>query len=174
MPATVNILEWNGAAASPTKTSKTSATVRFKKADNATVDSNNPLVKPASGFDRSMEKWLRLAIGATAPTGSITNPQFYTDGAGYGTGITALARTTNAGVYAAPAIPADDTTNATSDLFTFTSAARKDMDAVNAGPFSTANTDIGDFLVCYLRIDNTVTAPATLAAETLTFTYDET
>ena len=56
MAATVEIQEKNGAGGTPTN--KASGTVRFKNADDATVDTANPLVKPPSGYDYSFEKWL--------------------------------------------------------------------------------------------------------------------
>src|ERR1041385_8474829 len=117
MAATVLIREKN--TAGETATDKTSGTIRFKKADDATVDANNPLVKPAAGSERSYEKWLRLNV-SVAPTGQITNPKFYTDGAnGYGTGISLYVRTTNPGSFSTPAIPAND--SAGTDAFTYTS-----------------------------------------------------
>lgn len=67
MAATVQILEKNGAG--PTTTDKTSGTIRFKNADNATVDTGNPMVKPGAGTDYSFEKWLRLNVtGGRRPT----------------------------------------------------------------------------------------------------------
>lgn len=171
MAATVDIMEWNGASGSPTKATKTAGTVRFKNADNSTVDANNPLVKPDSGFERSYEKWLRLRIGATGPTGSITNVQFYADGAnGYGTGIDVYVRDANPSAYATPVKPSADT--GASSAFTYTSGARK---SVGAGPYSGTNVDIGDFIVMHMRVDNTASAPQnTTATETFTFSYDET
>ncbi|KKK62608.1 hypothetical protein LCGC14_3002610, partial [marine sediment metagenome] len=46
MPATVLIEELNGAG--QTATDKTSGVVRFKNADNAAVDTANPLVIPTA------------------------------------------------------------------------------------------------------------------------------
>lgn len=173
MAATVDIMEWNGTSGSEASTSKTSGTVRFKKADNATVDSNNPLVRPGGGgTDRSYEKWLRLRIGGTGPSGSITNPQLYSDGGnGLGTGVSAYIRTTNPGSYATPAIPGND--SAGTNLFTYVTGSRKDMDAVNAGPFTGTNTNIGDYAVLWFSIADTA-GPGTTPSETLTWTYDET
>ncbi len=171
MAATVQILEKNGGGESATD--KTNGSVRFKNADNATVDANNPLVKPTSGVDRSYEKWLRLHIGGTGPTGEISNPQFYTDGTNnFGTGISLYIRTTNPGSYSAPAEPANDA--AGTSAFSYSVSSRKDMDAVNAGPFSSINVDIADYAVLWMAIDSSVTAPQNpTASETLTFSFDE-
>ena len=86
MAATVTILEFHGTTATPTTTNKTSGTVRFKNADNATVDLNNPMVVPTAGTDYSFEKKLRLNAAGTFT--QISNLAAYTDGAnGLGTGV---------------------------------------------------------------------------------------
>ena len=46
MAATVQLVEKNGAGG--TQTDKTSGTIRFKNADNSTVDTSNPMVKPGA------------------------------------------------------------------------------------------------------------------------------
>ena len=170
MAATVLIREKNGAG--ETATDKTSGTVRFKAADNATVDINNPLVKPTAGNFRSYEKWLRLNF-STGPTGQITSPRFYTDGSnGFGTGIALYARTTNPGSYSTPVTPSDD--SAGTDAFSYTSGASKALDVANAGPF-TGTGDKGDYLVLWITLASSVSAPQNpTASETLTFQWDET
>lgn len=170
MAATVDIYEKN--TVSETGTSKTSGTIRFKKADDATVNASNPLVKPTSGSDRSYEKWLRLHIGGTGPTGSITSPKFYTSG-NQGTGATTYIRTTNPGSFTTPAIPSDDT--AGTDATTYTSSGKKDIDVANAGPYTGTNTDIADYAVLWTTLSTSVTAPQNPTSTiTLSFEYNET
>lgn len=172
MAATVILNEWNGSSGSEAATDKTSGTIRLKKADNATVNISNPLKKPAAGNDRSFEKWLRLRITGTGPTGEISNPQLYASG-GPGTGATIYIRTTNPGAYSTPATPAND--SAGTDITTYNSGSRKDMDAVNAGPFTGTNTNIADYAVCWMTIGTTISAPQNpTSSTTITFTYDET
>ncbi len=77
MAATVQILEKNGAGASTTD--KTSGTIRFKNADDATVDLNNPMVVPTSGTDYSFEKWIRFNVSGGTYS-QITNIKAYSDG----------------------------------------------------------------------------------------------
>ena len=102
MAATVIVNEFHGPTATPVKTDKTSGTVRFKNADNATVDLNDPMVIPTAGTDISFEKILRL--NATGTFTSISNYGFYTDGAnGLGTGVTCLYK--KDGAYATPSEP---------------------------------------------------------------------
>jgi hypothetical protein len=168
MAATVLIREKNGAGEAATD--KTGGTIRFKNADDANVDLNNPLVKPSSGqFDRSFEKWLRMNI-SVAPAGQITAPKVYMTGSAE-TGQTLYMRTTNPGAYTQPAEAASDA--GYTDAFTFTSGSPKAMDVANAGPF-TGTGDKGDYLVMMMKIADNIAAPGTLAAKTLTLQWDET
>lgn len=167
MAATVLIREKNGAG--ETATDKTSGTIRFKNADNATVDLVNPLVKPGAGVDYSFEKWLRLNV-SVAPAGNITNPKVYMTGSA-DTGQLLYMKTTNPGTYTQPA----EGTTATgyTDAFTYTSGSPKALDVANAGPF-TGTGDIADYLVMLMTVGTTVAAPGTLNAKTITFQWDET
>lgn len=167
MAATVLIREKNGAG--ETATDKTSGTIRFKNADDATVDLNNPLVKPGAGVDYSYEKWLRLNV-SVAPAGNITNPKVYMTGSA-DTGQNLYMRTTNPGSYTTPA-EATATTGYT-DAFTYTSGSPKALDVANAGPY-TSTGDKGDYLVMMMTVGTTVAAPGTLNSKTITFTWDET
>ncbi len=174
MAATVTVREWNGTSGSEVSTDKTSGTVRAKNADNATVDANNPLVRPASSSDYSFLKYLRLHIGGTGPSGTISNLELYSDGTNnYGTGITIWIKTTNPGSYSTP-VKATTTTGFT-DIFTYSSGSRKDMDVAKAGPFSGTNIDIGDYAQMFMEVASTATAPQNpTSSETITFSWDET
>jgi len=163
MVATVLVGEKNGAGG--TFTDKTSGIVRFKNADNPTVDLVNPMVVPVAGTDYSYEKWLKMKIGGTGPASQITNLKFYTDGAnslGTGVGLYAKAVTT----YATPA-EATATTGYT-DAFTYTSGSPLSL---GAGPYSSTNTEMGDHCVMICTVDSTA-GPGT-PSDTLTFGYDE-
>lgn len=164
MPATVTIGEKNGAGG--TYTDKTSGTIRFKNADNATVDTANPMVIPGAGSDYSFEKWLRLKIGGTGPSVQISNLKFYTDGAnGLGTGVLLWAK-----AVASYATPAEATsTSGYTNAFTYTSGSSLSL---GAGPYSTINTEMGDHCVLMLEVQSTATQGQT-PTETLTFSYDE-
>lgn len=164
MPATVTIGEKNGAGG--TYTDKTSGTIRFKNADNATVDTANPMVIPGAGSDYSFEKWLRLKIGATGPSVQISNLQFYTDGGnGLGTGVLLWAK-----AEASYATPAEATgTAGYTNAFTYTAGAALSL---GAGPYSATNTEMGDHAVLMLEVQSTATQGQT-PTETLTFSYDE-
>lgn len=168
MAATVLIREKN--TVSETNTDKTSGTVRFKNADNATVDLVNPMVLPGAGSDFSFQKFLRLDASVAA-AGNITSPVFYCDGAQSNTGITMYAKTTNLAAFATPV--EETATTGYTDAFTYTSGSPKALDAVNAGPF-TGTGDFGDYLKLMLAVGTTATAPGTITSETMTFAWNET
>ena len=176
MVATVLIREKNGAG--ETATDKTSGTVRFKNADNATVDTNNPLVIPTSNTEYSYEKFLRAHIGGTAPDTEITNLEFYMDGAkGWAAGVKLWGR--GIAAYTTPAVPTETndppqipvggTPVAATDAFTWTSGSPLSL---GAGPFSTINTDMGNYVDLVMEVEIGSTQGA-LATETATFEYDE-
>ena len=162
MAATVQLVEKNGAGGTPTD--KTSGNIRFKNADNATVDLNNPLVKPTSGFDYSFEKWLRANV-AGGTYSQITNLRIYSDGAnGMGAGVEVYAKAvTN---YATPAEATATTGYA--DFFSYTSGAALSL---GAGPY-TSTGEKGDHAVLMCRVGTTVSGGLT-PSETLTLAWDE-
>ena len=173
MAATITIEEWTSTG---TRTDKTSGTVRFKNANNATVDLNDPMVVPttATGIDYSFNKMLRLEIGSNAASFTqLSNLKFYTDGAsGFGAGVSLEAV---ASTWAAPAA----TTSSTgySDAFAFVSTAAL---ALSTGTFGSsaysstvgATAEIGKFADLLLYV-STAASQGTLSAETVTFSYDE-
>lgn len=162
MAATVQIVEKNGAGG--TQTDKTSGTIRFKNADNSTVDLNNPMVKPVSGTDYSFEKWIAFNVSGGTYS-QITNIKAYSDGSsGLGTGVGCYAKAVT--TYATPA-EATATTGYTS-LFSYTSGSPLSL---GAGPY-TSTGEKGDHLVMMLTVDNTVTGGVT-PSETLTIAWDE-
>ena len=162
MAATVQIVEKNGAGG--TQTDKTGGTVRFKNADNSTVDLLNPMVKPPSGSDWSFEKWLRLNITGGSYT-QITNVKAYTDGSsGLGTGVNLWGKAVT--TYASPAEATASTGYA--NMFTYTSGSALSL---GAGPF-TGTGEKGDHLVMMLEVQSTASGGLT-ASETLTIAWDE-
>lgn len=162
MPATVQIIEKNGAGGTPTD--KTGGNVRLKKADNSTVDLVNPLVKPGAGSDWSFEKWLRLNVTGGTYT-QITSIRAYTDGSsGLGTGINLWAKAVAS--YATPALGTASTGYA--NAFTYTTGAPLSL---GAGPF-TATGEKGDHLVLLAEVLSTAAGGLT-TSETITVAWDE-
>lgn len=176
MAASVLIREKNGTGEAATD--KTSGTVRFKNADNATVDLNNPLIVPTANTEYSYEKWLRAYIGATGPSSQITNLEFYMDGAkGWAAGIKLWAVADAA--YSTPGVPTetDDppeapvngTPAAMDDAFGYTSSSPLSL---GSGPYSSTSSDFGSYLVLVMEVE-VGSSPSLLTAETATFEYDE-
>lgn len=167
MAATIQIHEMSALAAG---TDKTSGTVRFKDADDATVDANNPLVIPAADSVYSYTKKLRPYMDA-APDTSISNIRWYTDGTiSFGTGISVSCKNigTTFGSQYKTAMAAG------ADLFGKTSGSPLDGDGTDAGPFVPADDDsyIGDIIELQMAVASTASS-GTLTAETLTLAYDE-
>lgn len=180
MVATVLIREWNGSSAAPVQTSKQGGTIRFKSADNAVVNTSSRLIIPtlASSQLYSFQKWVRLEI-SVVPSVDIDNLRAYSDGAsGWGVGVKGWYRQRS--TYETPVAPAtaDDppkgpgSTVDMIDFFTAISTASADMDAGNAGPFTTTG-DIGDWLALVMEAESSAVQGQT-PTEPLTFAYDET
>lgn len=162
MAATVQIVEKNGAGG--TTTDKTSGSIRFKNADNATVDLSNPMVVPGSGTDYSFEKWLRINI-TVAPAGQISNVRAYSDGSnGLGTGMGLYAKAVTS--YATPAEATS--TSGYTDFFTYNSGSALSL---GAGPY-TGTGEKGDHLVMIATVASTASGGIT-PSETLTIGWDE-
>lgn len=171
MSATIKFREKNGVG--QTATDKTGGTVRFKKADNATVDTNNPMTVPVSGSSWSFRKYLRLFISAPGGFTQISNLRAYSDGAtGFGTGVNCWVKTV--GSYATPALETVNTGYVA--LASATAGAPLDLDAINAGPFTPdspfVQKDIGDYIQLALEVLSTA-AGGILTGELLTFAWDE-
>lgn len=161
MAATVTIREKNGAGETPTD--KTSGTIRMKNADDATVDTSDPMVVPGAGSDWSYQKFLQLNLAGTFT--EITNLQFYTDGSGgYGPGVTLWAKAV--GSYSTPAEETASTGYA--DAFSYSSGSPLSL---GAGPY-TSTGDAGSYLQLAMEVASTASQGA-LSAETMTFSWDE-
>ncbi len=161
MAATVQIVEKNGAGG--TQTDKTSGAIRFKNADNSTVDLVNPMVKPTSGSDWSFQKWLRFFVSGGSYS-QITNIKGYMDGANGWTGINLWAKAVTS--FATPAEETASTGYA--NAFSYTAGAPLTL----GGSTYTGTGEKGDHLVMAME----VTAAATggvQAGETLTIAWDE-
>ena len=178
MAATMLIREKNGAG--ETATDKTSGTVRFKNADNATVDTNNPLVVPTSNTEYSFRKVLRMNVDGTFT--EVSNLRAYSDGAnGFGTGRKMWVNNTNETSYTQGTVPTETNdppqwpgSTPMVDWFGMTSGSPKDMDAGNTGPFNSSGVpkDIGDYLNLVAELETTA-SQGVWPGETATFAWDE-
>ena len=157
--------------------------IRFKQADNATIDTNNPIPIPAAGSEYSRWKQLYLYCD-TAPSTQVDNIKFYTDGTGFGTGITMNVGdqfpVKNSGSNAGYDVSDADEimTNHTditsmTDAFTYTSGAPLSGPTISeAGAIIDGIGETTNYLVLNMAVGSTA-SPGDLANETLTLQYDE-
>ena len=161
------VLQIHEMTSSVAGTDKTSGTVRFKAADNVTVDSANRLqIGGTTSF--SYTKHLKGYV-SSAPEVDFSNLEAYTDGGTFANSVTCMYIHTQSW-------SANVTTNiAGADLFTKVTGDRIDMnswDTTHTAGQSPAYW--GDVLKLQLAVGATA-APGTLTpAEVLTFSYDET
>ena len=163
MAGVLQIHEMTGAAAG---TDKTSGTVRFKAADNVTVDSANRLqIGGTTSF--SYTKHLKGYV-SSAPDTDFSNLEAYTDGGTFANSVTCQYVHTQSW-------SANVTTDISgTDLFTKVTGARIDMNSWDATFLAASVTGYwGDVLKLQLAVGADA-APGQLVAETLTFSYDET
>ncbi len=163
-------------------------TLRFKTADNETIDAVNPVPIPAAGTNNSFRKSLFLFCD-TAPDTQVDTIKMYSDGAGFGTGITCnigdqfpvhnsgattgydLA-TGTIGTSGDLITEHTDITTVT-DFFTFTSGSPMTGPSISeAGSLINATSETTNYVVMQVVVGTTAT-PGNKADETFTFQYDE-
>jgi len=156
--------------------------IRFKQADDATIDSNNPIPIPGAGSEYSRWKQVYLYC-ATAPSTQVDNVKLYTDGGDFGTGITVNVgdgvQVKNSGadtgydVSDADEIMTNHTdVAAVTDLFSYTSGAPRTCTISEAGSIINAIGETTDYCVLQMVVGSTA-SPGNLTDETITFQYDE-
>lgn len=167
MAATVSVKQSTGSG--PTNTTITN--LRFNTDDTANPGTTNPLVKPAAGINRSF--WKTVYLNAdTSPSGTINNVKIYCDGSIDWAGCTLYLGDTASYAQATgtDGTTGDDSSVATADIERYTSGAPK---AVTGSISNPSTGKITDYIV--MQVDLTTSAVAgTLAAETITWQYDET
>ncbi len=156
--------------------------IRFKQADDATIDSNNPM--PITAATTEYSRWKQVYMYcATAPSTQCDNFKLYTDGGGFGTGITVnvgdgvqvKSSTADTGydVSDADAVMTTHTdVAAVTDLFSYTSGAPRTCTISEAGAIINAIGETTDYVVLQMAVIDTA-SPGNLTDETITFQYDE-
>ncbi len=171
--------------------------LRFKTADDATIDTINPIPIPGAGTNYSFWKGVYMEVSAGTFT-QIDNVQFYTDGGNFGTGITAnvgdelpsrtgaddeayevatgTIGTTGTQMDVAPEGSGHGGIDNVTDAFTFTSGATKSegnaLTISEAGNLIDAIGEGTNYFVFQMAV-GTSAAPGDLPDETWTFQYDE-
>jgi hypothetical protein len=170
MAVTMHITSYHGySAGAPTSQGNVEGTtIRFKQADNDTVDANNPIPIPAAGTNYSNIKQFRFNIDAAggAPSNLVNNLKVYSDGGnGLGTGVDLLVRTS--ATYLDPAAQGTTLLSSTTTIFGYTSGSPL---AVTGS--STTTGAFGDYVQMQMSVASTATQ-GTTPSETVTFSYDE-
>lgn len=157
--------------------------LRFKQADNPTIDSNDPIPITASTTEYSRWKQIYLKCD-TAPDTQVDNFKFFTDGGGFRTGITVNVADEfpvhNSG--ATTGYDVSDTnevmTNHTditgvTDAFTRTTGSPLSGPTISeAGSIINAIGETTNYLVLQMNVVDTASS-GNLANETFNFRYDE-
>jgi hypothetical protein len=165
--------------------------LRFKTNENATIDAIDPVPVPVAGTNYSYWKQIYLYC-ETAPDTQVDNIKFYTDGTGFGTGITlnvglqfpvknSLADT---GYEVASTGGTSGTTGVEltvghADVTTVASAFDYTSGAALTGPTISETSSLIDAIgettnyLCLQIAVGTTAVPGNKVDETLTFQYDE-
>lgn len=177
MAATVQIISAHGATVTTTETQIDGTTIKYKRADNDTNDTANPVPKPAAGSNFSWRKSMRIKI-TVAPDGDITNLRWFGPGASWGTGVTLWAHTKPTANYD-QASSADDSAkigvdggSAVTDAINYITSA---VLTVNAGTVVGATTGYGtqDLVETQIEVASTASR-GTKGPQTFTYRFDET
>lgn len=191
MVATFDVIyDWGGAdGAAATQTDVDALgppTIRFKNADDATIDAVDKLVVPAAPTKYSFWKHLCLLCSA-ADSHTMNNVAFYTDGSNtLGTGIEVYAglqfpERTSASDAGYEVAAADEelvaghggiTTKASVFDYSAGEATDLDMTITEAGGIINAANETSNYLVLQMWVIDTA-SPGDLTNETGTFSYDE-
>ena len=157
--------------------------LRFKQADDKTIDAVDPMPIPAAGTEYSRWKQIYLLCD-TAPDTQVDNIRFFTDGGGFGTGITvnvgdefpihANGVTTGYDVSDANEVMTNHTDiTGSTDAFGHTTGSPLSGPSISeAGNIIDAIGETSNYLVLQMEVISTA-SPGDLANETFTFRYDE-
>lgn len=189
MVATIQIfLDTGGSAGAPGTSTNTDPlgppNIRFKFADDALIDANDPIPIPASGTNYSRAKSI-YGKCSVAPNTQIDNFQFYTDGGNFGTGITVKVglqfpthnHSATTGYQPSP-VNQTIVTNysgitSAADAFSYTSGSTLVGPSISESGNKIVNVgDTTNYMVLQMEVISTA-SPGNLADETFTFQYDE-
>jgi hypothetical protein len=160
-------------------------TLKFKNADNATIDSNDKLTVPAAGTIYSYWKTIFLKCDANADVHTINNVKLYSDGTNsLGTGVDLMVGlqfpTKNSGATTGYEIANNAnelvaehggiTSSAT--IFGYNSGAGLTVSISEAGNIINAANETTNYVLLQMNVASTA-SPGATTQETLTFSYDE-
>lgn len=167
MAATVVITSHHGTTGATTN-NVDGTSIRYKQADNDTVDANNPIPIPGAGTNYSFIKQMRFNA-TVAPANAINNLKVYSDGGnGLGTGMDLLCKTVVVGSFVDPVANASTLVAGQTSVFTYTSGAPLAV----SGSIAATTGEFGDYLLSQFSVTTTA-GQGTSGSEVLTFSFDE-
>ena len=159
--------------------------LRFKTADNNTVDSIDEIPIPSSGTNRSYWKhvYLKVVGGVFSRINSI---KFHTDGTNYGSGITInvgnetpiknsgyIVANGTRGITGDELVASHGGISGKTEVFgNYTSGSPKSISVSETGSIIDSVNETSDYLIFQMDLDSTVTK-ADLSNKTWTIQYDE-
>lgn len=165
-------------------------TIRFKTADNATIDTVQPCVVPAAGTNYSF--WKQLYLFCDDPDGNtLDNILWYSDGTvSWGTGVTLMigdetpvknsgsdagyeVATGTAGTTGDEMVAAHAGLTGSTDAASLTSGSPLTVSISEAGNVINLASETSNYVIHQVNIASTASAGLT-SSETFTFQYDET
>lgn len=170
MAGTYSIRVWHGASPGTPSADVSTATIRFKRADDDTQDANDPIPKPVAGSNYSWRKSLKL-YSDVGPDNTLENLRFFSEGQALGAGRTILIAVS--ATYTQGSSGDESTPISAVDVDTYTTGAPL---TINAGEvFSSGETGDGtqDFVVLQAAVDSTASPGNVTNAKGLVYRYDE-
>lgn len=180
--------DWGGSDNSPGTSTNIDAlgppTLKFKNADDATIDSNNKCTIPSGADIYSFFKQVFLKCTANADSHTINNVKVYSDGSNsLGTGVDlniALqfpvhnsGATTGYDVASANHMTTDHTDLSTeATIFNYNSGAGLAVSISESGSVINATNETTNYIVLQLKVSSTA-SPGATTTETFTWSYDE-
>jgi hypothetical protein len=159
-------------------------TLKFKLADNTTLDTNNPIVIPAAGTVYSYYKFLFLKCTANADTHTINNVKLYSDGTNsLGTGVDLMVGlqfpVKNSGATTgyelannANEMVAETALTSSATIFNYNSGAGLAVTISESGNIINAANETTNYIVLQMNVSSTA-SPGATTQETFTWSYDE-
>lgn len=181
MAATVKVYVWMGTApGSGTAVESPNDVIRHKLIDNNLKNTDNPCVRPNSGYHYSFKKSVVL-YAEVEPVVSISNCTIYTDGANPWTDCDLFVGDQQTDTYEQGIIDSGDAESgqelteygqisSVTDIFSYVSGSSLTLDLSSSWDNTTGR--ITKFLCMQVRL-GTSTTGGMQDAETLTFTFDE-
>lgn len=188
MAATFDVKLDRGGSDGAPGSKDTVTNLRFRTDDTNTQDTTNPIPIVTGQTKRSF--WRHIYLKCTgAPATKCDNFKFYTDGGGFGTGITVYVgnetptntNVADTGYEVATGVIGDSgdelvanhgSVTGKTDVFTYTSGSSKTVSCSEGSNQIDAVNEETDYIILQMDVADTA-SPGTLPQETFTFQYDE-